>query len=56
MKNIYLLSLIVVLFCCAVAEKKLIFIQEMFRHGARYPLYPSAGDKTEYADELKSIG
>lgn len=27
----------------------LIFVQELFRHGARYPIHPSTKDGTEYA-------
>lgn len=56
MKNIYFFGLVLTLLSCSVSEKKLIFIQELFRHGARYPIYPSDTDGTEYTDELKSEG
>lgn len=55
MKNI----LLICLFCGwlgSAGSKKLIFVQELFRHGARYPIYASADDGTEYVDELKSDG
>jgi hypothetical protein len=25
----------------AIASAKLVYVQEVFRHGARYPIYPS---------------
>ena len=50
MKNIYFFGLVLTLLSCSVSEKKLIFIQELFRHGARYPIYPSDTDGTEYTD------
>lgn len=28
---------------------KLVYVQEVFRHGARYPIYPSKADGTDYA-------
>ena len=38
------------------AQKKLIFVQELFRHGARYPIYPKSYDNTTYAIDLNSVG
>jgi hypothetical protein len=35
---------------------KLVYVQEVFRHGARYPIYPTTKDGTEYAIEEDRIG
>jgi hypothetical protein len=34
----------------------LIFVQELFRHGARYPIFPSTIDKSDYAIKEKKVG
>lgn len=40
-----------------VAQKKLIFVQELFRHGARYPIFPTKDlDKTDYVINEHSLG
>lgn len=35
---------------------KLVYVQEVFRHGARYPIYPNKHDGTEYAVEEDRVG
>ena len=43
------LVLISLLFNCSFCKKNLIFIQELIRHGARYPIFPTKDlDKTDY--------
>ena len=56
MKRILFLSILAILLFCCYSEKKLIFIQELFRHGARYPIYPTPTDGSDYATELNSEG
>lgn len=35
---------------------RLIFVQQVFRHGARYPIFPSSKDKSDFATEQHSVG
>lgn len=43
--------LIFMFFWCLFEQtKKLVFIQELFRHGARYPIYPKKNDFSIYAE------
>lgn len=55
-----LLLAVALVFCAfvqvAVAEKKLIFVQELFRHGARYPIYVNSEDGSSYAAQEHSVG
>lgn len=37
-------------------DPKLIYVQEVFRHGARYPIYPSSKDNSAYASAERSVG
>jgi hypothetical protein len=37
-------------------EKKLLLIQELFRHGARFPIFPMVVDGSDYAEREKSVG
>lgn len=39
-----------------LAQKKLVFVQELFRHGSRYPIYPRSFDGSDYAAKEHSIG
>lgn len=56
-------KLILVLICMCMLiqlctpKKKLIFVQELFRHGARYPIYAARNvDGTDYAVDQHSVG
>jgi hypothetical protein len=40
----------------AQTNPKLIYVQEVFRHGARFPIYPSKNDNSYYAKEQRSAG
>lgn len=57
-KTVYLTVLLVVLqFHPTLCEKKLIFVQELFRHGARFPIYAAKDvDMTDYALDQHSVG
>ena len=47
MKSLRLLFLTCLLALSVLAQKetkKLIYVQQVFRHGARYPLYPKPND------------
>jgi|JI6StandDraft_1071083.scaffolds.fasta_scaffold253415_1 hypothetical protein len=35
---------------------RLIFVQQVFRHGARYPIYPSQKDGSDFAIKQHSVG
>jgi len=48
-RKIVLLLLSVYLLLPAVQLRKLIMVQELFRHGARYPIYINNGDYSQYA-------
>lgn len=48
--------LIVLVLGFAQAAEKLIMVQELFRHGARYPIYPNKIDGSEYALGENSVG
>ncbi len=49
-KDISLLLLVLVAVAHSQLEKpKLVFLQETFRHGARYPIYPNIYDNSIYA-------
>ena len=50
------LLLIACFMTISLADKRLIFVQELFRHGARYPIYPSQEDNTMFAVEENSVG
>lgn len=50
------LLLVGLLLGLAVCADKLIMVQELFRHGARYPIYPNKFDMSEYALADNSIG
>lgn len=57
----YLLYLAILLVAAnlvpAFSQKKLIFVQELFRHGARYPIYPHHNlDFTDYVFDEHSSG
>ena len=55
----HILLLAVAVFSLAAvtsSEKKLIFVQELFRHGARYPIYPTTIDGSDYAINEHSEG
>ena len=47
---------IVVLVLGVSAQDQLLFVQETFRHGARYPIYPSEKDNTMYAVTENKVG
>ena len=49
------LSLLVLLIANIVG-KKLIYVQELFRHGARYPLSTFDTDNSEFASEERLKG
>lgn len=52
MRRISLLLLALVAFAIAIAQsRKLIYVQEIFRHGARYPINPISNDDSEYTDK-----
>lgn len=55
---IYLTVLVLVVALVPVSSvKKLIFVQELFRHGARYPIYANRNlDNTDYVFEEHSNG
>lgn len=38
------------------SENKLVFIQELFRHGARYPLFANINDKSDFASRDHVLG
>jgi hypothetical protein len=38
------------------SQKKLIFIQELFRHGARFPIYKVDGDESDFAAKGHILG
>jgi hypothetical protein len=37
-------------------EPKLIYVQEVFRHGHRYPIYPFSFDGSEFVNGIRSLG
>lgn len=37
-------------------EPKLIFVQQVFRHGARYPIYPKPEDHSNFASKQHAVG
>ncbi len=39
-----------------MSSQKLIMIQELFRHGARYPVYPKNDDMSNYTFAEHSFG
>lgn len=45
-----------ILLLLVLSESKLVMVQSVFRHGARYPIYPNKYDGTIYAVELDKIG
>jgi len=56
-KSQLFLILIVAAFLTLVSTKpKLIMVQELFRHGARYPIYPNDIDKSSYALKDNAMG
>jgi hypothetical protein len=40
--------LILIFLINAVTPRRLIFVQETFRHGARYPIKPMSNDKSDF--------
>jgi hypothetical protein len=40
MRSLYLLALLLV----TLSARQLIYVHEVFRHGARYPIYPNSKD------------
>ena len=37
-------------------EPKLIYVQEVFRHGHRYPIYPKSYDGSDFVNTIRSAG
>ncbi len=60
MKNSLKFGLFICLFLLTLkmssCAKKLVFIEELFRHGARYPIYITKEDGTTYATDQNSEG
>lgn len=52
-----LLLLALLLLAITIAHsRKLIYVQEIFRHGARYPIRAMSNDDSEYVESEKMSG
>lgn len=57
MRKASLLLLILTALAIAISEsRRLIYVQEIFRHGARYPINPMSNDDSEYVNSEKMNG
>lgn len=60
MKNSHICLFIILVACIIGAisqeDPKLIYVQEVFRHGHRYPIYSSKADGSSYIDDIRSSG
>jgi hypothetical protein len=59
-KIIGVLSLLILLSMLSLSfaqvNKKLIYVQQVFRHGHRYLIYPSKNDNSTYVNQIHSNG
>lgn len=53
---IFILTLLLIASLASAEEPKLIFVQQVFRHGARYPIYPNDKDGSKFAMEQNAVG
>lgn len=49
-------KILILIFLGQIALCRLVMVQETFRHGARYPIYPMKNDMTDYAITEDKIG
>lgn len=47
---------IVLLLIAYATSKRLIYVEEVFRHGARYPIRKMTNDKSDLAEEEQLLG
>lgn len=48
--------LLITMLCVCLQTRKLVFIQEVFRHGARYPINNHTWDNTQFAADQNLLG
>ena len=51
-----ILTTFIFIFVAVASAQKLLMIQETFRHGARYPIFPEAADGSDFAEKINSVG
>lgn len=52
----FMSKILILIFLAQICLCRLVMVQETFRHGARYPIYPMKNDMTDYAILEDKIG
>ena len=47
---------VLLLILVAIEGRQLLMVHEIFRHGARYPIYPNNKDNSSFASEERELG
>jgi hypothetical protein len=47
---------ILVMLVCSISAKQLVMIQETFRHGARFPVFPEKEDQSNTPYIMQNLG
>ena len=54
--NFGILNVLLLIFIISISTRKLIFIQNIFRHGARYPVFLNNDDYTNEPKIANNVG